>query len=124
MRRQRKYDVWNDAKANRMYLILNGFFSFWEIRDIKHTIINETKKLSSGFQAIWDITQLRPLPIKNADELKQALSYMKDYGLEKIILITDFSLMSYVQLSHVLKEIGYKAEFADTVEDAKKMLEE
>ena len=106
-----------------MYLILNGFFSFWEIRDIKHTIINETKKLSSGFQAIWDITQLRPLPIKNADELKQALSYMKDYGLEKIILITDFSLMSYVQLSYVLKEIGYKAEFADTVEDAKKMLE-
>ncbi|MFC1476328.1 hypothetical protein ACFL5S_00020 [Fibrobacterota bacterium] len=124
MRRQRKYDVWNDAKANRMYLILNGFFSFWEIRDIKHTIINETKKLSSGFQAIWDITQLRPLPIKNADELKQALSYMKDYGLEKIILVADFSLMSYVQLSQVLKEIGYKAEFADTVEDAKKMLEE
>ncbi len=123
MTRDRKYDVRLDKSNNRLYIVLSEFLGDEDLEEIGRAVVGETKKLSTGFDMICDITDLRPISLMATNELKRAFIFAKNQGACRLILVADAPSMACVQFQNVLEDLGVQAEVVDTPEEAQRIVD-
>ncbi|MDY7031869.1 MAG: hypothetical protein SVY10_08160 [Thermodesulfobacteriota bacterium] len=83
----------------------------------------ELDKLKPGFDLINDISGFKPVSPSSVEELKKAMWYTVSLGLKRAIRIVPVSYFAANQFSRVSKEVGFDVEFANSIEEAERMLD-
>jgi hypothetical protein len=117
-----KYDVRADTQKNRLYLVLNGFFSEDEAKEAADKTIREAKKLQPGFDVINDISAFKPASPRGAEEIKRAALFVRKHGVARIIRVVPSTTIGSMQFARKSREVGYDAGVASSIEEAEKIL--
>ena len=120
---EQKADIRADVGKNRIYIVLDGYFNDDQMKTVGDKTIEETRKLKPGFAVINDITKFKPTTPQGAEDLKRGQGFMKDYGMGRVIRITEGAALGQMQLSRKAKELGYIAEQAASIAEAERMLD-
>jgi hypothetical protein len=115
-----KADLWK----NRLYLVLQGFFSDEEAKEVADKTIQEIRKLKPGFDIINDISNYKPMSQRGADEIKRAQIVAFQCGVGRVIRVVPTTTIGAMQFARKSKEVGYDAELAPSIEEAENMLAE
>jgi hypothetical protein len=118
-----KVEVRTDVFKNRLYVMLEGFFSTEEMKKQVDNLVQEVKKLKPGFDVINDISRFKPTTPQGAEEMTRAQQSLQAAGVGRIIRIVESASLSEMQFTRTAKEAGYAAETATSVEEAEKMLD-
>jgi hypothetical protein len=119
------YDVHADVVRNRLYVVLDGFFSDEEAKEVTDLVIGEIDKLRPGFDVINDISKFKPLTPAGVQEIARAQRFTEAKGVRRIVRISSESViggMQFERVSHKSYDHS-QANFASSVEEAEHMLE-
>ncbi len=121
-----KYRIYANVPKNRLYLILNGFFTDDEVHTASDLTISEIKKLQPGFAIINDISTFKPATPAGAEDIKRAQVFAKEHGAKRVIRVVGedkvASAIAAMQFARTQQAAGYQAEIVSTVEEAEKLL--
>jgi len=81
------YKIWADYGKNRLYLVIKGPISDDMAKSAADKIMEEAKKLQSGFTVVSDISQARPAGTKGTIEIKRAQAFLGYLGVKRIIQV-------------------------------------
>ena len=118
-----KLEIRADTLKNRMYLVLDGFFTDEEMKKAADEAIQEVKKLKPGFAIINDISKFKPATAQGVEEMKRAQKFVQTAGVGRIIRIVESAALAQMQFKRTSREAGYTAETAASVQEAEAMLD-
>ena len=81
------YKIWTDLAKNRLYLVLKGAIPDEMAKAAAEEVMAETKKLSTGFCVVNDISGMQPAGPRGAAEIKRAQAFLGYMGVRRIIRI-------------------------------------
>lgn len=81
------HKIHSDIKKNRIYIILKGFISLEEAKEIEEKVIINVRKLSHGFSAIADTLDTKPANSEVNIILEKMINILKVYGLNNFVKI-------------------------------------
>lgn len=116
-----------DVAKNRLYMVLNGFFTDEEIHIAAEKTIEEIKKLKAGFAVINDISTFKPATPNGAEEIKRVQVFTRERGVKRIVRVVGkdkvASAITAMQFSRTQQEAGYAADIVGTMAEAEKLLD-
>ncbi|MEW6516702.1 MAG: hypothetical protein AB1439_07365 [candidate division FCPU426 bacterium] len=121
-----KYSVKVDQAKNRLYLILEGFFSEAEAKSAADEVIVQARKMKPGFSVVNDISKAQPFSEEGTAHIQRAQSFLQQQGVGRVIRVVEArNILSRMQFERKGKEAGYTAsqEVAATLEEADRMLD-
>jgi hypothetical protein len=117
------YTVRADTFKNRLYIIFDGFFSDALMQKACDLIDAESDRLQPGFSVITDISRCKPATQAGAQIIQKTQEYLAAHGVGRVIRVTSHE-NTIIKLQFQRREHGsYKAEYADSVEAADKILD-
>lgn len=116
------YTVRADLKKNRLYVKLEGFFEYKEMKEATDKTIEETKKLKSGFDVITDISQFKAVGQDTLDEVKRGQAFFKKAGIRHGIRVQGKAALTGIQFSRIGKMVDYVPDTVETMAEAEKIL--
>lgn len=114
------YSVRSDLSKNRLYIKLSGHMEKSEVAMAADKVIEEAKKLRPGFATINDISDFKPASQDATTELQRAQAFLKQAGTSRVIRILGESTIANLQLN---RTGGYKADTADSIAEADRLLD-
>jgi hypothetical protein len=122
-----KIDVRTEISKNRMYIVLDGFLSDDEAKQMADALVAAGKKLMPGFTIINDIRELKPLTPAGLDHLQKAQSVLRNQGVKRVIRVVDpkniTTKMQFARLGRDAYQDSKVQNFTSTVKEAEKLLD-
>lgn len=117
------FAVASDPDRNRLYITLSGHLDGPERQAAMKALIAETSKLSEGFGVVSDISALHATNEEGFKDLLRVKASLKLKGAGPIIRVVKIPL-SRIQFERITEAAGYRAEEANSVEEADRRLDE
>jgi hypothetical protein len=113
-----------NIEKNRLYIKLEGFFSDEVARNAAETIFAEIDKLQPGFAVINDVSNFKPGTPTGAKEIVRVQTYEQEHGVGRIVRIVGQEVIGKMQFERMSKETDIKVEFATSLEEAERLLDQ
>jgi hypothetical protein len=113
-----------DAARNRLYAVLEGFFTPEEMKRCADDTIEAAKKLRPGYCTITDITRCKPMPPEAAKEIERVQAYFRKSGARQGVRIVGESALSGMQFRRTGGEAEWNSVNVRSLEEAEKLLDE
>lgn len=117
-----KIDTRADTSKNRLYVVLDGYFSDEQVKDACNKVLREVKKLKPGFTAVNDISGFRPATPQGAAEMQRVQGVIMEAGLGRVVRIAG-SALGEMQFRRTSRNAGYAAGTAASIQEADQMLD-
>jgi hypothetical protein len=117
-----KMDLRADTSKNRLYVVLDGYFSDQQVKEACGKVIREVKKLKPGFTAINDISGFRPATPQGAAEMQRTQGVIMQAGLARVVRITG-SALGEMQFRRTSRNAGYAGDTAASIQQAEALLD-
>jgi len=117
------FSVASDPDRNRLYITLAGHLDGPERQAAMKALIAETAKLSEGFGVVSDISALHATNEEGFKDLLRVKASLKLKGAGPIVRVVKIPL-SRMQFERVTEAAGYRAEEANSIEEADRRLDE
>lgn len=117
------FAVASDPDRNRLYITLSGHLEGPERQAAMKALIAETSKLTEGFGVVSDISALHATNEEGFKDLLRVKASLKLKGAGPIIRVVKIPL-SRIQFERITEAAGYRAEEANSVEEADRRLDE
>ena len=111
-----------DTSKNRLYVVLDGYFSDEKVKEACSKVLREVRKLKPGFTAINDISGFRPASPQGAAEMQRAQGVIMEAGLTRVVRIVG-SALGEMQFRRTSRNAGYGASTAASIQEAERMLD-
>jgi hypothetical protein len=117
------YIIKTVQEKNRLYVTLIGFFTVVEMKKCVDETIQATKKLTSGYDVITDISQFKPGIPEVAKEIERAQAHFASSGVRRGLRVVGESALTGMQFNRTGKQAGYNSNNIDTLEEAERILD-
>ena len=117
------FAVASDPDRNRLYITLSGHLEGPERQAAMKALIAETSNLTEGFGVVSDISALHATNEEGFKDLLRVKASLKLKGAGPIIRVVKIPL-SRIQFERVTEAAGYRAEEANSIEEADRRLDE
>ena len=115
-----------DIEKNRLYVTLKGRITAEESKKAANQVIEDIKKLTSGFDVITDISEFEPVTQNEANMLIAVHKALTEQGVNRIVRVVGNELKATVgkiQFERTSKQSKLVAENFDALEDADRYLD-
>lgn len=116
------FTVKADIIKNRLYVVMNGFFEYKEMKECTDKTIEESKKLKPGYDVVTDISQFKAVGQDALAEVTRGQAYFKKSGVRHAIRVIGDAKIASSQFSRVGKTVDYVPETVATLAEAEKAL--
>ncbi len=117
------FRVTSDPERNRLYITLAGHMEGPERQEAMKALLAETAKLSEGFGVVSDISSLHASNEEGFKDLLRVKAALKLKGAGPIVRVVKIPL-SRIQFERITEAAGYRAEEANSLEEADRRLDE
>jgi hypothetical protein len=117
------YDIHADVDKNRLYVVLDGFFTDEQLAEAVNKTFQEIDKLQHGFDIITDISKFKPASTEGAQDIARGQEYAKKQGANRIIRVTGEAVISGMQFQRMERQTHTHADTAASIYEAEKMLD-
>jgi hypothetical protein len=117
------YTVRANTLKNRLYVTLNGFFHYDEMKKCTDMTIEESKKLQPGYDVITDISQFKAVDQKTLEEVKRGQEYFMQSGVRHAIRVCGGAVLTGIQFARSGKTVNYIPATVATMADAERFLD-
>ena len=117
------FAVASDPDRNRLYITISGHLEGPERQAAMKALIAETSNLTEGFGVVSDISALHATNEEGFKDLLRVKASLKLKGAGPIIRVVKIPL-SRIQFERVTEAAGYRAEEANSIEEADRRLDE
>lgn len=117
------YTVKADIKKNRLYVTLDGFFHFPEMKDCTDRTIEESRKLASGYDVITDISRFKAMDQGALTEVQRGQAFFLESGVRYALRVRGAAILMSIQFARAGKKINYIPVTVATVADAERYLD-
>lgn len=117
------FDVRVDPVKNRLYLIVDGFFSVAEAEEASAAIRAGVDQLQPGFDLISDNQGYKPGSPKVAELIAANQTYALQHGLNRTVRIVSENIIGQMQFDRVSKNNHLDVQYAASIEDADTLLD-
>ncbi|MDY6903057.1 MAG: hypothetical protein SWH61_00080 [Thermodesulfobacteriota bacterium] len=113
-----------DVEKNRIYITLGKLENVQEILDLGEALREESKKLNPGFSCITDLREYELLEENYEIYIKGIQEFLRDLGVSKVVrVVRKFGRWGHVQFDKSSIDLGYSAQFVDSMDEAESMLD-
>jgi hypothetical protein len=116
------YKIRIDALKNRLYVQLEGFFSFDDMKRCVDETMQESGKLKPGYTVITDISQLKTPSQEVAAEIERVQAHFVKSGVTHGVRVVGGSVISGIQFKRTGAHAGYQSVNVNTMDEAEKLL--
>ncbi len=117
------YTVRANIFKNRLYVTLRGFFHYEEMKECTDKTIEESRKLSPGYDVITDISEFKAVDQETLAEVRRGQAYLRESGVRHAIRVQGKSLITGIQFARSAKAVNYLAATVATMADAERFLD-
>lgn len=117
------FTVKADVPKNRLYVTLEGFLHYPEMKACTDKTIEEAKKLKKGFDVITDLTNFNPVGQDAIDEVARGQAFFKESGIRHGIRIEGKAVLTNLQFNRTAKIANYNPNVVATLAEAEKLLD-
>jgi hypothetical protein len=117
------YTVRANTLKNRLYITLNGFFHYDEMKECTDKTIEESTKLHPGYDVITDISQFKAVDQKTLEEVKRGQEYFMQSGVRHAIRVCGGAVLTGIQFARSGKTVNYIPATVATIGDAERYLD-
>ena len=117
------YTVKANIPKNRLYVTMNGFFQYKEMKECTDKTIEESRKLKPGYDVITDISNFKAVGPEALAEVKRGQAYFRQSGIRHGIRVVGNANLAGGQFDRVGKTVAYLPETVKTVAEAEKILD-
>jgi hypothetical protein len=119
------FKVKADVYRNRLLLVLKGCLVEKELRMVADKIIEESSKLSAGFDIINDISDFKPASESGVKIIYETQDYLIRKGAGRVVRIVNPEpkcMLSFEQFEKGSRKIGYQTYKAESYQEAEFVL--
>jgi hypothetical protein len=106
-----------------LYVTLNGFFHYQEMKECTDKTIEESKKLQPGYDVITDISRFKAVDQKTLEEVKRGQEYFMQSGVRHAIRVCGGAVLTGIQFARSGKTVNYVPATVATIADAERYLD-
>ena len=108
-----------DMEKNRLYITLGTFEGDDEMLELALKMRDATNQLQKGFNVITDLRDYKVMGKKFEDAMQGIQMFLVDSGLGTVVrVVRKFGAWGHMQLDKGAMNIGYHAEYVNTLEEA------
>jgi hypothetical protein len=112
------------VRQNRLYLCLRGYMRDEEAAVAADRVLDEVRKLKTGFDVITDMSEFKPASAAGAEQFVRVQKTYKDRGVGRVIRIVGGNVLGKMQAARTTSEAGGLAvEYASSRAEAERMLD-
>ena len=112
-----------DPTRNRLYAVLEGFFTPEEMKRCADDTIEAAKKLRPGYCTVTDITRCKPMPPEAAKEIERVQAYFRTSGARRGVRIVGESALSGMQFRRTGGEAEWNSVNVRSLDEAETLLD-
>src|SRR5512147_2474304 len=113
-----------DPARNRLYVMLEGFFTAEEMKQCADDTIEKTKLLRPGYCTITDVTRCKPMPPEAAKEIERVQAHFRKSGARQGVRVTGSTVLSGMQFKRTGGEAEWNSVNLPSMIEAEKFLDE
>ena len=117
------YTVRANILKNRLYVTLNGFFHYQEMKECTDKTIEESGKLRPGYDVITDISQFKAVDPKTLEEVKRGQEYFMQTGVRHALRVCGGAVLTGIQFARSGKTVNCVPATVATIADAERYLD-
>jgi len=119
------FDVNADARANRLYITLDGTMGVDETSDARDASLDGADRLRDGFDVVTDISGFTPPTPEAAEPIKEAQAGLRDRGVDRVVRVTgeDSNAVVTNAFQRRSRDVGYTGETAASRDEADRILD-
>jgi hypothetical protein len=117
------YTVRANTLKNRLYVTLNGFFHYQEMKECTDKTIEESNKLRRGYDVITDISKFKAVDQKTLEEVTRGQEYFMQSGVRHAIRVCGGAVLTGIQFARSGKTVNYIPATVATIADAERYLD-
>jgi hypothetical protein len=112
-----------DPARNRLYGMLEGFFTAEEMKLCADDTIEKTKLLRPGYCTITDVTRCKPMPPEAAKEIERVQAHFRKSGARQGVRIVGANVLSAMQFRRTGTSAEYNSVNMGSLDEAEKFLD-
>ncbi|WP_028596558.1 hypothetical protein [Paenibacillus assamensis] len=116
------FEVSCDVSKNRLYIKLEGMMSMEEAREYEKALYVCVSQMQEGYTLCFDMVNAQPGKLEVNNSLADIRAYMAEKKIKGTAMIVG-NVLSKLQLTRLLKEIGGTFNVVQGYEDAEKYLD-
>jgi hypothetical protein len=118
------YEIRANTSKNRLYCRLSGTMGEADAKQVAEAIVQEVKKLKTGFTVINDISALKPASEEATAHLRRAQDASGKHGCARVVRVVGTQSITNLQWNRTLGEAQrMRADTAASVADAERLLD-
>lgn len=118
------YEVRADIARNRLYIVLDGFFTDEQAVEAFEAVKAGVDQLQPGFDVINDVRTFKPASPEVAAYIAKGQQYEIKHGLNRVVRVLGAEIIGQMQFERLSKETGLTVIGATSVKAAEKLLDE
>ena len=95
------YEIRADSNKNRLYVVLEGFFTDQQVKEAADKTIEEIDKLRPGFDVINDISKFKPASTEGAKNIARGQQYALKCGVNRVIRVISDEVIGRMQFERL-----------------------
>jgi hypothetical protein len=118
-----KHGVSVDQAKNRLYIILDGFFTDADVQKVSVAVYGAINSLQPGFDMVTDVTTCRPATPAGSTEIEKTQQYAIDKGARRFVRVVSERILIQMQINRGAAKAGIKANYVKSIAEANALLD-